>query len=48
MCKYDGRPMVGFPSTYKDQNLDNIASRVHAEKVNKLDINDAILFVSNR
>jgi len=48
MCKYDGRPMVGFPNTYKDQNLDSIANRVHAEKINKLDINDAILFVSNR
>ncbi len=48
MCQFDGRPAIGFPSTYKDENINGLAKRVQAEIVNKENTYDSIVYVSNR
>jgi hypothetical protein len=48
MCSFDGRPMLGFPQQYRNENLDILAHRVHSERVNKQEYKDAIFYVTNK
>jgi hypothetical protein len=48
MCQFDGRPAVGFPSSYKDEDISSLAKKVQAEIKHKNNIKDSILYISGR
>lgn len=47
MCKYDGRPMLGFPQSYKQPSLDNLAANIQTNK-DKSKLYNSVYFVTNR
>lgn len=47
MCKYDGRPMLGYSSDYKQSSLDTLALNIFNNK-DKDNLYNSIIFVKNR
>jgi hypothetical protein len=46
MCKYDARPMLGYPDSYKQPSLDALAENISNGNKNKQDLSNAIIYVS--
>lgn len=46
MCKYDGRPMIGYPDSYKQPSLDTLAENIFTSNTNKQDLSNSIIYTT--
>jgi hypothetical protein len=46
MCKFDGRPSLGYSENFKQLPLDNLAQNILDNKLNKQNLSNSILYVT--
>lgn len=46
MCKYDGRPMLGYPNTFKQNSLDSLAESIRRDSSKSTTLSNSVIFVS--